>query len=95
MTQNACQQMPLAEFYSLLRNKISSFYNVTNELKRASEFLNTMDTQTATNMTMDDTTRDDIAALRTAINEILNFYDGTSTSSSVVLKDQINKLRYI
>ena len=95
MAQNACQQMPLNDFYANLRNLISTTYNNMRNLERASEFLASMDAQTATNMGMDNTTRDVIAELRTAINETLDFYDGTSASQTKVLKTIINQLRYI
>lgn len=95
MAQNACQQMTLSDFYANLRNIVSTVYNTNQKLERASEFLNTMDATTATNMGMDNTTRDDVAALRIAINEMLAFYDGTATSRTRVLKDEINRLRYM
>lgn len=95
MAQNACQQMNLNDFYQDLRNLISGAYNQMGKLRRASEFLASMDAATATNMGMDNTTRDVVAELRTAIDEMLDFYDGTATSRTKVLKDEINKLRYI
>ena len=64
-------------------------------LKRASEFLNSMDATTASSMTIPAQTATDISDLRMAINEILDFYEGSATSQTKVLKDQINKLRYI
>jgi predicted RNase H-related nuclease YkuK (DUF458 family) len=95
MPQNECQQMPLQDFYSNLRNKISTLYNTLSDMERVSEFLNTMDAQTATNMGMEAQARDDIADLRVAINEVIAFYEGGSTTRTHVLKDEINKLRYI
>ena len=95
MAQNECQQMVKTDFYQSLRNQISTLYNNMMTLERASEFLNTMDAATATNMGMQAQTTTDVATLRTAINEMLAFYGGTSTSQTEVLKDTINKLRYI
>jgi len=95
MAQNECQQMDKTGFYQSLRNQLSTFYNGIMALQRASEFLNTMDQQTATNMTMEAQTTLDVGDLRTAINEMLAFYEGSATSQSKVLKDQINKMRYI
>lgn len=95
MAQNACQEMDLSNFYASLRRVISSTYNLMAELERTSEFLNTMDATTATNMGMDTTTRDDVADLRVAINETLDFYSGAAQSQTKVLKTQINKLRYL
>jgi len=95
MAQNACQQMSLAEFYMSLRALITKVYDSNQKLVRASEFLASMDAATATNMGIDTITRDVIADLRIAINESLDFYDGTATSRTKILKDQINKLRYI
>ncbi len=95
MAQNECQQMPLADFYANLRNIISSMYNTMQKLERAQEFLGSMDATTATNMGMQVQARDDVSNLRTAINEMMDFYDGTATARTKVLKDEINKLRYI
>jgi hypothetical protein len=95
MAQNECQQMDKTGFYQNLRNQLSTFYNGIMALQRASEFLNTMDEDTASNMTMQAQTVVDVANLRTAINEILAFYSGSATSQSKVLKDEINKMRYI
>jgi hypothetical protein len=95
MAQNECQQMDKTGFYQRLRNQLSTMYNNMMALQRASEFLNTMDSETATNMTMQAQTSIDVSDLRTAINEMLAFYNGSATSQTKVLKDQINKLRYI
>jgi hypothetical protein len=95
MAQNECQQMDKTGFYQSLRNQLSTMYNNMMALQRASEFLNTMDSETATNMTMQAQTSIDVSDLRTAINEMLAFYNGSATSQTKVLKDQINKLRYI
>ena len=95
MAQNACQQMDLNAFYQSLRNLVSNVYNANHKLLAASEFLLSMDATTAAAMGMDTTTRDDINNLRTAINEYLDFYDGTATDRTRVMKTEINKLRYL
>lgn len=95
MAQNECQQMTLTDFYQNLRNLLSTTYNTMNNLQRAAEFMASMDVATADAMTMDTTTRAVVADCRTAINELLDFYDGTAQSQTVVLKDVINQLRYI
>lgn len=95
MAQNECQQMDKAEFYQKLRNMISTFYNGISMMERASEFLNTMDSATATNMGMEVAATTAVSNLRTAINEMVAFYEGTSTTQTEVLKDAINKLRYL
>ena len=95
MAQNECQQMDKTDFYSGLRNAVATIYSTHQKMVRVSEFLNTMDAATATNMGIDNTTRDVVADLRTAINEALAFYDGTATSRTQVLKTNINKLRHI
>lgn len=95
MAQNECQQMTKATFYQTLRNQLSKLYNDMKALERTSEFLNTMDATTATNMEMQAEATVDVADLRTAINELLDYYRGVATSQTKVLKDQINKLRYL
>jgi len=95
MPQNECQQMLKTDFYQSLRNKLSTLYNILSDLQRVSEFLNTMDAATATNMGMDATTTTDVSNLRTAITEMMDFYEGTATPQTRVLKDQVNKLRYL
>ena len=95
MAQNTCQQMELTDFYRSLRNLVTTVYNANHRLVAASEFLTSMDAATAAAMGMDTDTRDDISDLRTAIDEYLDFYDGSATSQTEVLKTQINKLRYL
>lgn len=90
MPQNECQQMEKTNFYQSLRNQISTVYNQMMALERASEFLNTMDTATATNMGMEAQTTTDVAALRQRINALLVEYKAVGG-----LKEAINKLRYL
>ena len=90
MAQNECQQMDKTNFYQSLRNQISTMYNNMMQLERASEFLNTMDQDTATNMGMQAQTTTDVAKLRTEINALLVAYKATGG-----LKEVINKLRYL
>ena len=78
MPQNECQQMDKTNFYQSLA------------LERASEFLNTMDATTATNMGMQAQTTTDVAELRTEIDALLVAYKAAGG-----LKDAINKLRYL
>ena len=95
MAQNECQQMLKPDFYANLRNQISTIYNHMSALKRLSEFLSSMDQDTATAMTISSEVQTDMNNLRTAITELLDFYEGTATSQTKVLKGEINKLRYI
>lgn len=96
MPQNECQQMPLTDFYANLRNLLSTTYNSMAQLQRASEFLASLDQTTfETNMGGSSDVTQSLGHLRTAINELLAFYDGTATTQTRVLKDQINKLRYM
>ena len=90
MPQNECQQMLKTDFYQSLRNQLSTFYNQMMNLERASEFLNSMDATTATNMGMQADTITDVAELRTEIDALLDNYKAVGG-----LKDAINKLRYI
>lgn len=90
MAQNECQQMDKTNFYQSLRNQTSTMYNNMMQLERASEFLNTMDATTATNMGMEAQATTDVAALRVAINNLLVDYEAAGG-----LKEQINKLRYL
>ncbi len=100
MAQNECQMMGLNDFYANLRNLLSTTYNTMNNLKRASEFLASLDATTfesAPPAGMGGST--DVTAslghLRTAINEILDFYDGSGTTQTRVLKTYINQFRHI
>lgn len=95
MAQNECQQMVKTEFYQKLRTQISKVYDSMADLQRASEFLTSLDGTTATAMTISAGTQTDIASLRTAIDEFLDFYDGSATTQTKVLKTQINKMRHI
>lgn len=95
MAQNECQMMDKSRFYDNLRGNLSSLYDHMKKLERISEFLNTMDQDTATDMTMDAQTTADVGDLRIAINEYLAFYRGEAQTQTVVLKDSINKLRYL
>ena len=90
MAQNECQQMDKTNFYQSLRNQISTLYNQMMALERASEFLNTMDQETATNMGMQTQTVTDVATLRTSINNLVTEYKKVGG-----LKEAINKLRYL
>ena len=90
MAQNECQQMEKTNFYQSLRNQISTLYNQMMALDRASEFLNTMDSTTATNMGMQAQVVTDVAELRAEIDALLVSYKAAGG-----LKDAINKLRYI
>ena len=90
MAQNECQQMEKTNFYQSLRNQISTLYNQMMNLERASEFLNSMDATTATNMGMEVQATTDVSELRTEIDALLANYKAVGG-----LKDAINKLRYI
>lgn len=92
--------MTKTDFYQNLRTKISTIYNTMADAKRMSEFLNTMDADTLDNMGVPDAGVDEglrtaLSQLRTALNEFNNFFDGTATTQTYVLKDLINELRYI
>ena len=90
MAQNECQQMPKVDFYRGLRNQLSTVYNVMANLNRTSEFLNTIDGDTATNMGIAAQTVADLLKLRTDIDAFITDFEAANG-----LKDQINKLRYI
>ena len=90
MAQNECQQMVKDDFFRSLRNQLSTVYNTMSGLKRTSEFLNTIDSTTATNMNLDAQTVTDLLELRTDIDAFLTSYEVADG-----LKDQINKLRYL
>jgi len=95
MAQNECQQMGLQEFYTTLRNLCNNVYNTMTLLEKSSEFLESMDVDTAAAMGMDTTTRNVIADFRTAMNESLAFYEGTAQTQTKVLKTIVNQLRYM
>ena len=95
MAQNECQQMPKADFYANLRNLLARYYNIMQDLEEASEFLASLDVTTATNMGIPSDVQTVLGHLRTAMNESLDFYDGTAQTQTQVLKTRINQLKYI
>ena len=87
-------QQPLkSDFYAKVRNKATTYHNTIRSLVSDKEFLALMDQNTITNMGIPDDVRDDLIGFRTAINESTDFYEGTSTTQTVVPKDIINRLR--
>ena len=95
MAQNECQQMPKTDFYQSLRNLLTRYYNIMQDLEESSEFLASLDATTATNMGIPSDVQTVLGHLRTAINESLDFYDGTAQTQTQVLKTRINQLKYI
>lgn len=96
MAQTEIQQMPKADFYANLRNKVSTLYNTMADLKRAAEYLATVDAATADAMQIPaGQIRTDLNDVRTAINELVDFFEGTDNTQTVVPKTVINKIRYI
>ena len=98
MAQNECQQMAKLDFYANLRNFLSSLYGTMQKAEKAAEFLNTMDADTLDNMGVpasgsDDGLRNALVDCRTALNELRDFYSGTATTQTRVMKDVINDLR--
>jgi len=100
MALTELQQPVKTDFYSNCRTRVSTWYNVMNNLKAMAEFLARMDADTLNNMGVpatgaDEGLRADLVDLRTAVNETLDFYEGTATAQTVVPKDVINKIRGI
>ena len=95
MAQNECQQMPKDEFYRDLRAKVKKVDLMMMQLREDAIWMNTLDATTATAMTIPADVQTALDRLRTAMNEFVDFYDGTATTQTRVLKTYINQIRYI
>jgi hypothetical protein len=98
MALTELQQPAKSDFYQNCRTRTSTWYNTMNTLKAMAEFLARMDATTLNNMAVpasgsDEGLRADLIDLRAAVNETLDFYEGTATTQTVIPKDVINKIR--
>ena len=89
-----------ADFYRTLRGRASAFYDAVNILQRTSEFLNLMDATTLNNMGVpasgaDEGLRQDLVNFRLVCNELIGFYNGTSTTRTNVPLTVVNKIRHM
>jgi len=96
MAQNELQRMAKTEFYAQVRTLNALIKRVLGEMKDASEWLASMDAQTASDMAITDSALlQELVSFRLALSETIDFIEGTGVTQTKVLKDSVDKLRYM
>jgi hypothetical protein len=82
------------DFYNNLQNIATNMNNLMNQWSDAAAFLANMGSDDLDSMGVaEGDVRIDIVNLRTCINEMVAFFDGSSTTQTVVPEEVINKIR--
>lgn len=88
-------QLPLkSDFYANLQQSASLAYKLIGEWRGIADFIGNMGTADLDSMGVaTGQVRTDLTAFRTMLNEVIAFWDGTSTSQTEVPSDVIEVIR--
>lgn len=98
MALTELKQPTKVDFYATMKNAMSTLRNTMFQLERLSEDLALMDAATLDSMGLpasgsDNGLRSALADARTMCNEMIGFFNGSSTTQTAVPKTIVNKLR--